>query len=475
MTRYNYLTTVLDEIEKYAPDQAALIVSIDRRMAEADAAECVHVAIALKGGWWDWISVAMLTRAILRRLKSISGGERRQGWVSFFISPSAAYRKHLERIHAESTEIEAARQTLSHHVDADKGAGRAVLKDVEALGKQNGKVTSVINPTTSTLDEIDTVTACLQPLRAFDGIINKISEVHLYVKLLALSALSWAAQTNLDQAIIDLLQKISHVYTFLVDDNTLLKIDLIRQPLREIAKLVSNDVSRALCDVSRALCDVNRVQQEIGDVLGRIHHMEDVVACIKEEISLDKLAYAEGVGLDITRICWENTRVSILSEITNWMQDTKSDTQHVFWLHGEAGKGKSAIAHTIAKWLRDVGGISSCFCFRRDQLADMHHLKIFATIARDLADRSADYRHILTKILKEDASLVHTSDIKQHWEKFIVDALSRIPVIHGRPVVVIIDALDESGNDASWMSILNVLGSALSSSLPPNIHILVTS
>ncbi|KAG6328338.1 hypothetical protein ID866_10752 [Astraeus odoratus] len=40
-------------------------------------------------------------------------------------------------------------------------------------------------------------------------------------------------QTNLDQAVIDLLQKISHVYTFL-DDNTLLKIDLIWQPLEEI-------------------------------------------------------------------------------------------------------------------------------------------------------------------------------------------------------------------------------------------------
>ncbi|KAL4069107.1 Metallo-dependent hydrolase [Scleroderma citrinum] len=49
LSRYTYLTTVLDEIEKFRPDQAALIVSIDRRMSDADAAECVHVAIAL----WD--------------------------------------------------------------------------------------------------------------------------------------------------------------------------------------------------------------------------------------------------------------------------------------------------------------------------------------------------------------------------------------------------------------------------------------
>ncbi|KAI6159923.1 Metallo-dependent hydrolase [Pisolithus thermaeus] len=48
MSRYTYLTTVLDEVEKFSADQAALIVSIDRRMSEADAKECVDLAIALR-------------------------------------------------------------------------------------------------------------------------------------------------------------------------------------------------------------------------------------------------------------------------------------------------------------------------------------------------------------------------------------------------------------------------------------------
>lgn len=48
MTRLEYVETVLDEVEKYCPDQAALIVSLDRRMSKEDADECVEVAITLK-------------------------------------------------------------------------------------------------------------------------------------------------------------------------------------------------------------------------------------------------------------------------------------------------------------------------------------------------------------------------------------------------------------------------------------------
>ncbi|KDQ15853.1 hypothetical protein BOTBODRAFT_31311 [Botryobasidium botryosum FD-172 SS1] len=47
-TRREYLCAVLDEVEKYAASQAALIVSVDRRMAMEDLDECVDLAIVLK-------------------------------------------------------------------------------------------------------------------------------------------------------------------------------------------------------------------------------------------------------------------------------------------------------------------------------------------------------------------------------------------------------------------------------------------
>lgn len=48
MTRLQYLETVLDEVEKYPRERAALIVSLDRRMNDDVAGECIRLAIELK-------------------------------------------------------------------------------------------------------------------------------------------------------------------------------------------------------------------------------------------------------------------------------------------------------------------------------------------------------------------------------------------------------------------------------------------
>ncbi|KAG2125822.1 Metallo-dependent hydrolase [Suillus bovinus] len=48
MTQERYLTAVLDEVEFYPATQAALIVSVDRRMSDLDVEECVSLAIEMK-------------------------------------------------------------------------------------------------------------------------------------------------------------------------------------------------------------------------------------------------------------------------------------------------------------------------------------------------------------------------------------------------------------------------------------------
>ncbi|GBE78574.1 Metallo-dependent hydrolase [Sparassis crispa] len=48
MSRLRYLETVLDEVERYPASQAALIVSLDRRMLPEVALDCVNCAIQLR-------------------------------------------------------------------------------------------------------------------------------------------------------------------------------------------------------------------------------------------------------------------------------------------------------------------------------------------------------------------------------------------------------------------------------------------
>ncbi|KIK18248.1 hypothetical protein PISMIDRAFT_109856 [Pisolithus microcarpus 441] len=88
----------------------------------------------------------------------------------------------------------------------------------------------------------------------------------------------------------------------------------------------------------------------------------------------------------MTKKCLDGTRSEILEEITNWITDCDDKAPRILWLHGQAGRGKSAIAHMIALWAQGLGLLGSCFCFARDRQVEKREGKILTTIAHDLAD-----------------------------------------------------------------------------------------
>ena len=49
MSRLEYMRAVLEEVERYPPHKAAVIISIDRKMEDAVAGECVSIARMLRG------------------------------------------------------------------------------------------------------------------------------------------------------------------------------------------------------------------------------------------------------------------------------------------------------------------------------------------------------------------------------------------------------------------------------------------
>ena len=196
---------------------------------------------------------------------------------------------------------------------------------------------------------------------------------------------------------------------------------------------------------------------------------------VLEDLNLDGMAYASGAGLNTTKKCLDGTRGEILQEIVDWIHDPDVNAPRIFWLHGQAGRGKSAIAHTIALWFKDVGGLGSCFCFARDRQTDRRHEKMLSTIARDLANRDPAFRRVLAKVIEEDNTLKTTPDVMQQWEKLLLEPLSKVSGGIVGKVVLVIDALDESGADSSRKHILSVLTSTETALLPSNFRILLTS
>jgi len=195
---------------------------------------------------------------------------------------------------------------------------------------------------------------------------------------------------------------------------------------------------------------------------------------IREDFSLDSLVCAGQVGLIKGKKCLDGTRNEILNEILDWINNADPATPPIFWLHGQAGRGKSAIAHTIALQAQNLGILGSCFCFNRTRHHEGLHVKLFTTIARHLADRDLRLRQILAEVIANDYSLRDTADVAEQWQKFILEPFSQLEGPLSRNVVVVIDALDESGAEATRRDILRILA-ARDAQLPANIRIVLTS
>jgi WD40 repeat protein len=194
---------------------------------------------------------------------------------------------------------------------------------------------------------------------------------------------------------------------------------------------------------------------------------------------LNSLEYATGAGLNTSKLCLEGTREGILTDIKSWINDTGENVPPVLWLSGTAGKGKSAIAHTIAKWFHESGRLGACFCF--DRTAHRRHEKIVTTIARDLADGNIILRREIAHVVHNDNELRHTQDLSRQWQKFIVKPTGKASPTITQPILIVIDALDETGAPQSREQILRLLAGMLDTSsshptkLPSYFRILVTS
>jgi hypothetical protein len=142
-----------------------------------------------------------------------------------------------------------------------------------------------------------------------------------------------------------------------------------------------------------------------------------------------------------TVTCTPLTRVSVLTEVTNWAGNSNSSC--VFWMNGLAGTGKSTIARTVCRHLeKSEGRLGASFFVSRQDQARRDASNIVRTIAHQLALHQRLFGEALCSQLR-DRPLSTPRSLEKQISDFIVHPAAALPMSDQAPLLVVIDALDE--------------------------------
>ncbi|KAJ9257824.1 hypothetical protein DTO195F2_5456 [Paecilomyces variotii] len=141
--------------------------------------------------------------------------------------------------------------------------------------------------------------------------------------------------------------------------------------------------------------------------------------------------------------CLEETRTELLHDIMAWSADINS--KYIFWLNGMAGTGKSTIARTVARLLKEKNRLGASFFFKRGEADRGNASRFFTTIVKQLVRQFPPLGPPVAKAVEDDPAIGKKS-LREQFHALLLDPLSRLQRgDRGLPLlVIIIDALDES-------------------------------
>jgi hypothetical protein len=143
----------------------------------------------------------------------------------------------------------------------------------------------------------------------------------------------------------------------------------------------------------------------------------------------------------------------------------------VFWLYGLAGSGKSTVANTIASRYMDAGLLGASFRFNRDVEGRNGPMLLFRNIAYQLALFDGRFRESLLQATIRHGTM-NSFSLQEQFEKFLIEPMTKVSMVG--PVVIVIDALDESGVEKERKEVLQAIANA-APKLSSFVKVLLTS
>ncbi|KAI0064287.1 WD40 repeat-like protein [Artomyces pyxidatus] len=248
--------------------------------------------------------------------------------------------------------------------------------------------------------------------------------------------------------------------------------------LRKFLQDISLAVQRfQTSGVARSQLADARREQGITRLEERAEDEEKTTRLLERSKLVNNLPRAHKASFDSGRAgasssCLEGTRVAILDKIKAWVDNPDPATPRIFWLSGLAGIGKTTIARTIAEFADQGGLLGGSFFFSRDDSDLSSADLVFPTLAFQLAQRNERLKSAIGEVLEEDADYGHRVASIQ-FEKLVIGPLIAVGTSE-RTFVVVLDALDECGNERGASEILQLL-LALAPRIPFRFRILITS
>ena len=194
---------------------------------------------------------------------------------------------------------------------------------------------------------------------------------------------------------------------------------------------------------------------------------------IELDSKIREIPYGTGSRFTPDKGCLTGTRTAFLDYIVDWANDPTSERSLV--LFGQAGTGKSSIAHEIARRFDKIHRLTTSFMFLRKEQAKREAYHLFTTLARDLSDRYPSFKAALGKVVTDNCALgvgTGTRDYDTLFGSLILEPLKDLHIVG--PILVVIDALDESG-DASGRKGLHAFLAKNLIRLPSIFRVLITS
>ena len=191
-------------------------------------------------------------------------------------------------------------------------------------------------------------------------------------------------------------------------------------------------------------------------------------------MDLNDMPYARGARYVQEKGCLPGTREAIIQDICNILNHTDENAPRVCLLTGVAGSGKSAVAHSIARLYDGQERLGSSYCFLRSDVTKRNPQNFFSTIALDLSDHDLQYKAELCRVVKNNRSLRTSVSLSDQVKRLIIEPSKHLHTIG--PLVIVVDALDESGDQTNRRSLLRALAEQIAeNNLPTNLRFLITA